>query len=95
MEHDIQDASLKRFAAGTASREEARAITRHLLRECPFCAERLRSLLRPSVEAADYGPALDGFQRRCLGTPKEPEKGPPPSKPRPSPRKRLRPRPWK
>ena len=97
MEHDIQDASLKRFAAGTASGEEARAITRHLLRECPICAERLRSLLRPSVEGADYGPALDAFERLCLGSPKEPEKGRPRSGPGPSPRKRPRPRPgsWK
>ena len=97
MEHDIQDASLERFAAGTASREEARAITRHLLRECPICAERLRNLLRPSVEGADYGPALDAFQRLCLGPPKEPQRGWPPSGPGPSPRKRprLRPRPWK
>lgn len=95
MEHEIQDASLERFAAGTASREEARAITRHLLRECPVCAERLGNLLRPSVEGADYGPALDAFQRLCLGPPKEPEKGRPPSEPRPSPWKRPRPRPWK
>jgi hypothetical protein len=95
VEHDIQDASLERFAAGTASREEALAITRHLLRECPICAERLRSLLQPSIEAADYGPALEAFERLCLGPPKEPEKGPPPSKPKPSTRKLPRPRPWK
>jgi hypothetical protein len=97
VEHDIQDASLELFAAGRASREEARAITRHLLRECPICAERLRKLLRPPVEGANYGPALDSFVRSCLGRSKEPEKGTPPSKPDPSPRKprkRPRPRPW-
>ena len=93
MEHDIQDASLERFAAGKASREEARAITRHLLQECPVCAERLRNILRPPVAAADYGPALDAFVRSCVGRSKVPEEGKPPSKPAPSPWKRTRP--WK
>jgi hypothetical protein len=77
--HDIQDASLERFAVGRASREEAHAITRHLLQECPVCAEHLRKILRPSVAAADYGPALDAFARTCLGPPKAPETGRPPS----------------
>ena len=93
MEHDIRNASLERFAAGMASREEARAITRHLLRECPVCAARLRSLLRPPVDRADYGPALDSFVRSCVGRSKEPENGKLPFQPAPSPRKR--PRPWK
>jgi hypothetical protein len=94
VEHDIQDVSLERFAAGMASREEARAITRHLLQGCPLCAQRLRNILRPSVAAADYGPALDAFVRACLGQPKEPEKGMPPSEPGPSPRKRSGSRAW-
>jgi hypothetical protein len=93
VEHDIQDAGLERFAAGKASREEARAITRHLLQECPVCAERLRNILRPSVAAADYGPALDAFVRSCVGRSKVPEEGKPPSKPAPS--SWRRPRPWK
>ena len=71
MEHQIQKNSLERFAAGTASRDEARAITRHLLRECPICAGRLRELLRPPVQGADYGPSLDVFLKACLGLPKE------------------------
>ena len=71
MEHLIQEDSLERFAAGTASRDEARAITRHLLRECPVCAGRLRELLHPSMQGADYGPVLDAFVRACLGRPKE------------------------
>jgi hypothetical protein len=71
VEHLIQEDSLERFAAGTASRDEARAITRHLLRECPICARHLRDLLRPSVQGADYGPVLDGVVRACLGRPKE------------------------
>ena len=95
MEHDIQDVSLERFAAGKASREEACAITRHLLRQCPFCTERLRNILRPSVAAADYGPALDAFVRACLGPPKEPDNGQPPSEPgQPPRRKRTGPRAW-
>jgi len=93
VEHDIQDASLERFAAGKASVEEARAIMRHLLNECPVCAKRLRGILRPSVAAADYGPALDAFVRSCVGPSKEPENGKPLFQPAPSPRKR--PRSWK
>jgi hypothetical protein len=90
VEHDIQDASLELFATGRASREEARAITRHLLQECPVCAEHLRKILHPSVATADYGPALDAFARACLGPPKPPETGRPPSGPSPSPPKRPR-----
>jgi len=71
MDDVIQNESLERFAAGTATREEARAITRHLLRGCAACAVRLRGLLRPPVAAADYGPALDSFAKACLGRPKE------------------------
>lgn len=88
MVHDIQDASLERFAAGRASREEARAITRHLLQECPVCAEHLREILRPGVAAADYGSALDAFARACLGQPKAPETERPPSAPGSSPGRR-------
>jgi hypothetical protein len=67
MEHPVQDSSLVRFAAGTASRDEARTITRHLLRGCQLCAERLREIIRPPVEEAAYSPALDAFARICLG----------------------------
>jgi len=75
VEHPIQDSSLERFAAGTASREEACAITRHLLKGCPQCAARLRELIRPPVEEADYGPVVDAFVRVCLGRPKKQEGG--------------------
>lgn len=37
---------LKRFSAGTASREEAATIVAHLLGGCPSCVERLRDLSR-------------------------------------------------
>lgn len=95
MEHAIQEASLERFAAGIASQEESRAITRHLLKGCSLCAERLRGILRPSVAAADYGPALDAFMKLCLGQPRGPEESRPPAAgPSPSPRKRQGPRPW-
>ncbi|HYU34719.1 MAG TPA: hypothetical protein VEW48_21430 [Thermoanaerobaculia bacterium] len=66
MEHLIEDASLERFAAGTASREEACAITRHLLKGCLLCAKRLRELIRPPVVEADYGPAVDAFVRTVV-----------------------------
>jgi hypothetical protein len=66
VEHDIQVASLERFAAGTASREEARAITRHLLRQCTICAQRLRCLLWPSAPRAAEVPAV-GVRREGEG----------------------------
>jgi hypothetical protein len=41
MSHPISDRSLYRFASGTASREEGRAIVSHLLQGCAGCAEKL------------------------------------------------------
>jgi hypothetical protein len=41
MSHPISDRSLYRFASGTASREEGRAIVSHLLEGCAPCAQKL------------------------------------------------------
>jgi hypothetical protein len=41
MSHPISDRSLYRFASGTASREEGRAVVSHLLQGCAPCAQKL------------------------------------------------------
>jgi len=37
--------TLKRFASGTASREEGKAVVAHLLKGCADCARKLRCLI--------------------------------------------------
>jgi hypothetical protein len=58
MDHPSED-TLKRFAAGSASREESRAVVAHLLKGCAACARTLRALLQPeSVSRSAYEAAL-------------------------------------
>lgn len=47
MEHPPEE-TLKRFVAGTASREESRAVVAHLVKGCRFCAAALRLLMKPA-----------------------------------------------
>ena len=50
----IPEDVLRRFAAGTASREENRRVVRHLLARCEPCGAAIRSYLRPqSAEEPD------------------------------------------
>ncbi|HEY0554830.1 MAG TPA: hypothetical protein VGG20_11230 [Thermoanaerobaculia bacterium] len=66
MDHPSED-TLKRFAAGTASREENRAVVVHLLKGCPACARILRALMEPNpVARADYEEPLDRFDQGLL-----------------------------
>jgi len=53
MEHPVDDCGLQRFAAGTASREEGKAIVAHLLRGCSACSAKLRALMGPPQQVAD------------------------------------------
>jgi tetratricopeptide (TPR) repeat protein len=65
------DDFLRRFAAGTASREEGRQISAHLLRRCASCAKRLQELVRPSIPEEAYDAAfarLEAYSRRDAGT---------------------------
>ena len=58
MEHPISDASLERFARGTAPRAEGRAILAHLLRGCSLCSRKLHALAglaRPAEVASPSG----------------------------------------
>jgi tetratricopeptide (TPR) repeat protein len=56
-EHPPDDL-LRLFVAGTASREDGRRITSHLLRGCHTCADRLQDLLRPAIPADAYDRAF-------------------------------------
>jgi hypothetical protein len=82
LEHPSEE-TLKRFVAGTASREESRAVVAHLVKGCRSCAAVLRSLMKPA-EAPEktYGDVLDRFGERLSEVVAEAER-------RPAPRPRL------
>ena len=66
MDHPSEE-TLKRFAAGTASREENRIVVVHLLKGCDTCAQRLKALMEPaSVAGVSYDAALDRFDERMI-----------------------------
>jgi hypothetical protein len=68
LDHPSEE-TLKRFAAGTASREERRNVVAHLLKGCTLCATRLKSLIEPNaVSGASYDDALDRFDQRMIET---------------------------
>jgi hypothetical protein len=61
VEHPGEE-TLRRFVAGTASREESFAIVAHLLRGCPACARKIRELMLPEpVHGECYNSALNRF----------------------------------
>lgn len=66
MDHPSEE-TLKRFAAGTASREENRRVVAHLVRGCSACAGKLRELMEPdTVARGAYDTALDRFDRGTI-----------------------------
>ena len=66
MDHPSEE-TLKRFAAGTASREENRTVVAHLVKECTLCARKLRDLMQPeAVSRGDYEAALDRFDPELI-----------------------------
>jgi hypothetical protein len=66
MDHPSEE-TLKRFAAGTAAREESRHVVAHLLKGCSVCARKLRELMEPdSVPRAAYEAALDHFDEGLI-----------------------------
>jgi hypothetical protein len=66
MDHPSEE-TLKRFATGTASREESRAVVAHLIKGCRLCARKLRELIEPeSVSHGAYEAALDRFDRELI-----------------------------
>ena len=66
MDHPSEE-TLKRFAAGTASREESRNVVAHLLKGCAYCTTRLKTLMEPrSVAGASYDAALDRFDQGMI-----------------------------
>ena len=82
MEHPSEE-TLKRFAAGTASRDESRTVVAHLVKGCRSCAAALRSLMKPAVTPEKtYGDVLDRFGEKLPDLRDEAER-------RPAPRPRL------
>jgi hypothetical protein len=68
MDHPSEEI-LKRFAAGTASREESRAVVAHLVKGCALCATRLRRLIDPpKVAGSSYETALERFDQEMIGS---------------------------
>ena len=66
MDHPSEE-TLKRFAAGTASREEGKAVVAHLLKECTDCSRKLKSLIEAEpVAGGAYDEALERFDRELL-----------------------------
>jgi hypothetical protein len=66
MDHPSEDI-LKRFAAGTASREESRAVVKHLVKGCAVCARKLRELIEPkAVPGSSYEGPLDRFNQDLI-----------------------------
>ncbi len=63
MEHAISSATLERFAAGAATREEGRTIALHLLKGCATCTSTLRNLERSRAPMDAYDRSLDLFER--------------------------------
>ena len=69
---------LERFAAGTASRSECRAVVRHLLARCGTCAGRLRSMTaRPSIDEGAYDGALARLNAMAARLPPQVARGGP------------------
>jgi hypothetical protein len=82
LEHPSEE-TLKRFAAGTASRDESRAVVAHLVKGCRSGAAALRSLMQPAeTPEKTYGDVLDRFGERLPEVVAEAER-------RPAPRPRL------
>jgi hypothetical protein len=69
LNHPISRTSLERFASGSGSAQENRAIVAHLLQGCGTCAGTLRQLDRGKpATVASYERALDGFERELRGS---------------------------
>ncbi len=68
MDHPSED-TLKRFAAGTGSREENRTVVAHLVKGCAACARKIRALIEPEpVHRASYETPLDRFDQGLIET---------------------------
>ena len=66
MEHPSEDI-LQRFASGTASRDESRAIVAHLVKGCPACARKIRDLMEPkAVPRSAYEEPLARFDQGLI-----------------------------
>jgi tetratricopeptide (TPR) repeat protein len=69
---------MRRFHRSELSREELKAVTRHLLTECPTCRELSQAVRRPDPLAADLARAEGSAPAEVAG-PLEVEAAPPPA----------------
>lgn len=69
MKHPISESSLKRFASGTASREEGRTVLAHLLRGCSACSGKLQELMGPLEQSPGYEEVLNHFEESVARRP--------------------------
>ncbi|MEA2602085.1 MAG: hypothetical protein QOF89_3077 [Acidobacteriota bacterium] len=68
MDHPSEQ-TLKRFVAGTASRDESRSVVAHLLKGCAVCAKKIRALMEPAaVRREIYDSPLERFNQRQVET---------------------------
>ena len=68
MEHPSEEI-LKRFVAGTSSRDESRSVVAHLLKGCAPCARKIRILMEPAkVRRSGYDSALERFDQELVET---------------------------
>src|SRR3954463_16192461 len=68
MDHPSEE-TLKRFVAGTASRDESRSVVAHLLKGCAVCAKKIRALMEPAVVRREiYDSPLERFNQRQVET---------------------------
>ena len=66
MDHPSEDI-LQRFVSGTASREESRAVVKHLVKGCPACARKIRDLMEPkAVPGSSYEDPLARFDQGLM-----------------------------
>lgn len=68
MSHPLEE-TLKRFASGSASRQENRTVVGHLLRQCPACAAKILATMPPLEGFLEdtYEEPLRRFSRGLLG----------------------------
>ena len=68
MEHPSEE-MLKRFVAGTGSRDESRSVVAHLLKGCTCCVRKIRALMQPAaVRREGYDSALERFDHALVET---------------------------
>lgn len=69
MDHPVSRESLEKFAAGTSSREENRAVIAHLLKGCSSCSSQIGAYLRPEIAADAYDAVFERLSGAAVPVP--------------------------